>query len=248
MTSNSSPSESGGPRLSRKVADESKTSKASQEPDEPQVPRWDGVGPIDPDVVRRHESHLIGQIFHLIEANQSLETQVDRLSKATEIADILRGKGLTQGAFDIAAPKLNTSARGETAWTRVTEIVKRIAETDEATASELSEWLGIVRAEAVIADPAWLADTRTKVLAAEQTIAYLDEQTRELDALRSEKNSIMDGVGKLEQTIEDLWKAHNEKTTHIQRLETRLGRMWESIPYRVYKTLRRPFRGRDDGQ
>ncbi len=245
MTPNSMPSESGAPRLSRPLAD---ADEPSREDDKPKVPRWDGVGPIDPDVVRRHESHLIGQIFHLIEANQSLETQVDRLSKATEIADILRGKGLTQGAFDIARPKLTSTSRGESAWTRIGELVERIGSEDEALKNELSEWLGVAREEAVTADPAWMADTRTKLLAAEQTIAYLDEQTRELDALRREKNSIMDGVGKLEQTIEDLWKALNEKTTHIQRLESRLSRVWESFPYRIYKTLRRPFRGRDDGQ
>lgn len=239
----SMPSESGAPRLSRPLTSARDDGQADEA-----LPRWDGRGEIDPDVVRRHESHLVGQIYHLIEANQALETQVDRLSKATEIADILRGKGLTQGAFDIARPKLTSSPRGEAAWTHIGQLTARVEAQDPGLADELREYLGIVREEAVSADPAWLADTRTKLLAAEQTIAYLDEQTRELDALRREKNSIMDGVGKLEQTIEDLWKALNEKTTHIQRLESRLGRVWESIPYRIYKTLRRPFRGRDDGQ
>ena len=241
----SMPSESGAPRLSRPL-----TSSRSdgREPSQDELPRWDGDGEIDLDVIRRHESHLIGQIYHLIEANQALETQVDRLSKATEIADILRGKGLTQGAFDIARPKLTSSPRGEAAWTRIGELTAKVEVLDAELADELREWLGVVREEAVAADPAWLSDTRSKLLAAEQTVAYLDEQTRELDALRREKNSIMDGVGKLEQTIEDLWKALNEKTTHIQRLESRLGRVWETIPYRIYKTLRRPFRGRDDGQ
>lgn len=242
----SMPSESGAPRLSRPVGDRSDGQATPS--DDAALPRWDGAGPLDADVVRRHENHLIGQIYHLIEANQQLETQVDRLSKATEIADILRGKGITQGAFDIARPRLTSSPRGEAAWAHIGELTARVEALDPELADGLREWLGVVREEAVTADPAWLADTRSKLLAAEQTLAYLDEQTRELDALRREKNSIMDGVGKLEQTIEDLWKALNEKTTHIQRLESRLSRVWESIPYRIYKTLRRPFRGRDDGQ
>ena len=55
----------------------------------------------------------------------------------------------------------------------------------------------------------------------------------------------MDGVGRLEQTNEDLWKSLNEKTTHIQRLEAQLARIWNSAPYRVMSAVRRPFRKED---
>ena len=53
---------------------------------------------------------------------------------------------------------------------------------------------------------------------------------------------IMDGVERLEQTIEDLWKSLNEKTTHIQRLESQLHRVWGSAPYRLYRWIMKLLR------
>ncbi len=200
----------------------------------------------DAEAIRRHESHLVGQIYHLIEANQALEEQLHRLSKATEIADVLRGRRLTPDTFELPQPRVLPTPRGESAWLRIDELLRAMPD-DTAGLGELKQWLGVAREQGTSVDPDWLAHTRTRLLAAEQALAYLDEQTRDLDALRREKASIMDGVGKLEQNIEDLWKSLNEKTTHIQRLEKQLNRIWGSAPYRVWRGLRNPF-GRGGGQ
>ncbi len=157
----------------------------------------------DPDEVRRHEAHLVSQIYHLIEANQKLEEQVDRLAKVTEIAGLFREKGITRDTFQLAPP--------------------RIVERD---------------GQAQI-DPDWVADVRGRLIAAEQAIAFLDEQTRELDLLRREKDTIVDGAARLEQNIDDLWKSLNEKTTHIQRLEAQMRRMQESRYFRAWAAARR---------
>ncbi len=164
--------------------------------------------PRDPEEVARHEAHLVSQIYHLIEANQKLEEQLDRLSKVTAIAEIFRREKLTPDTFELPSPRL----------------VSRD---------------GTVQVEAD-----WLAEVRARLIAAEQAIAFLNEQTRELDLLRREKDAIVDGAARLEQTIDDLWKSLNEKTTHIQRLEGQLKRHWESRPYRLYSALRRLFGGR----
>lgn len=195
----------------------------------------------DPEEIRRHEAHLVGQIYHLIEANRRLEEQLDRLAKVTEIADIFRQKKISRDTFTMADPKLAASARAENAWSTLETILADLA--DHPRLGELREALGIIRVEGVHVDPDWQAETRLRLVAAEQAIAFLDEQSRELDLLRDEKNAIMDGVARLEQTIEDLWKSLNEKTTHIQRLEAQLAAIWKSLPYRVYKTLARPLRG-----
>lgn len=200
-----------------------------------------GGGSLDPEEVSRHEAHLVGQIYHLIEANKALEEQLHRLSLATEIGEILRGRGLTRDTYEFEAPSLVATARGESAWQRIDEIVEGLAEKGKK-GEGLKDCLRILRTESVAVDPDWLVEMKTRVLAAEQTVAFLEEQTREMDALRREKTSIMDGVGKLEQNIEDLWKSLNEKTTHIQHLEKRLKRIWSSFPYRVFNALRRPFR------
>jgi DNA repair exonuclease SbcCD ATPase subunit len=160
----------------------------------------------DAEEVARHEAHLVGQIYHLVEANQRLEEQLDRLGKVTAIAGLFRDRKITPDTFKLPLP--------------------RTVETD-----------GRVRV-----DPEWLADVRARLIAAEQAIAFLDEQTRELDLLRREKDAIVDGAARLEQNIDDLWKSLNEKTTHIQRLEGQLRRHWESRPYRLYAALRRMAR------
>ncbi|MCB9897285.1 MAG: hypothetical protein H6825_04715 [Planctomycetes bacterium] len=199
----------------------------------------------DPEEIRRHEAHLVGQIYHLIEANRRLEEQLDRLAKVTEIADIFRQKKISRDTFTMHEPRLAVSARAENAWIAIEAILSELG--DHPRLGDLRENLGIIRAEGVHVDPDWTAETRLRLVAAEQAIAFLDEQSRELDLLRDEKNAIMDGVARLEQTIEDLWKALNEKTTHIQRLEAQLAIIWRSLPYKVYKTLMRPLRGGGGG-
>lgn len=205
----------------------------------------DGAAARDPEEIRRHEAHLVGQIYHLIDANQKLEEQLDRLAKVTEIASIFREKKITRDTFEMDDPRLLAGGRAENAWNVVESVLGELGE--HPRLQELREALGVIRAEGLHVDSDWLADTRVRLVAAEQAIAFLDEQSRELDLLRDEKNNIMDGVGRLEQTIEDLWKALNEKTTHIQRLEGQLGRIWASIPYRAYKVLTLPFRRRGGG-
>ena len=157
----------------------------------------------DPDEIRRHEAHLVTQIYHLIEANQRLEEQVDRLAKVTEIAGLFREQGITRDTFQLTPPR----------------IVQRDGDT--------------------LVDPDWLADVRGRLIAAEQSIAFLNEQTRELDLLRREKDTIVDGAARFEQNIDDLWKSLNEKTTHIQRLEVQLRRIQETRAYRAWLALRR---------
>ena len=158
------------------------------------------------DEVRRHEAHLVSQIYHLIEANQKLEEQVDRLAKVTEIAGLFREKGITRDTYRLAPPRL------------------------------------VEREGVMQVDPDWLADVRVRLIAAEQAVAFLNEQTRELDMLRREKDAIVDGAARLEQNIDDLWKALNEKTTHIQRLEGQLQRIWGSRPYKLFDALRKSVR------
>lgn len=195
----------------------------------------------DPEEVRRHEAHLVAQIYHLIQANAKLEEQIDRLARVTEIADIFRQRKITRDTFELRPPLVVQAPEAAAAWSR---IEAALAEMPEGTPGlgELRNALGMIRAATPSVESDWLSEVRVRLVAAEQAIAFLDEQTRELDLLRDEKNNIMDGVGRLEQTIEDLWKSLNEKTTHIQGLEVQLERIWNSLPYRVLKVLRRPWR------
>lgn len=197
--------------------------------------------PRDPEEVARHEAHLVGMIYHLIEANQRLEEQVDRLGKVTEIAGLFREKRLTRDTFELVAPRLLVPTEAQQAWARIEAVLPRLAGSAEDIAA-LREALGMVRAHAWQCDGDWLSDLRTRLVAAEQAIAFLDEQTRELDMLRREKDNIVDGAQRLEQNIDDLWKALNEKTTHIQRLEGQLQRIWTSRPYRLLDVLRKSVR------
>jgi hypothetical protein len=160
----------------------------------------------DPAEVARHEAHLVAQIYHLIEANERLEEQLDRLARVTAIAELFREQRITHDTFALETPKVKQTEDGP------------------------------------VIDSDWLADVRNRLIAAEQAIAFLDEQTRELDLLRREKDAIVDGAARLEQNIDDLWKSLNEKTTHIQRLEAQLRRHWDSTPYRLYASLRRLLR------
>jgi len=157
----------------------------------------------DADEVRRHEAHLVSQIYHLIEANQKLEEQVDRLAKVTEIAGLFREKGITRDTYRLAPPRL------------------------------------VEREGVMQVDPDWLADVRVRLIAAEQAVAFLNEQTRELDLLRREKDTILDGATRLQGNIDDLWKSLNEKTTHIQRLEGQLRRIQDKFLYRAWSKLQK---------
>ena len=160
----------------------------------------------DPEEIARHEAHLVGQIYHLIDANQRLEEQIDRLAKVSAIAGLFRERRITPDTFELPEPRL------------------------------------VERGDDHVVDPDWLADVRGKLVVAEQALAFLDEQTRELDLLRREKDAIVDGAARLEQNIDELWKSLNEKTTHIQRLEGQLRRHWDSVPYRAWMALRRMVR------
>jgi predicted RNase H-like nuclease (RuvC/YqgF family) len=193
--------------------------------------------------VQRHEAHLVGQIYHLIEVNRKLEEQLDRLGKVTEIADLFREKGISRDTFTLPKPKTLIPAHVQLAWSAVEDAVNELPKGTEGLI-QLKDNLGVVRATDRDLSPDWLADVQLRMVAAEQAIAFLDETTRDLDLLMSEKNNIMDGVGRLEQTIEDLWKGLNEKTTHIQSLEKQIDRIWNRLPYRVLSALRRPFRRR----
>jgi hypothetical protein len=199
------------------------------------------LGTRDADEIRRHEAHLVSQIYHLIEANQKLEEQVDRLGKVTEIAELFREKRITRDTFELPAPRLSVPAPAQQAWARVEGLLERLAGDPDALA-QLRDALGVVRAHGWQGDPDWLADVRDRLIAAEQAVAFLNEQTRELDMLRREKDAIVDGAARLEQNIDDLWKALNEKTTHIQRLEGQLQRIWASRPYKLFDALRKSVR------
>lgn len=194
--------------------------------------------PRDPLEVARHEAHLVGMIYHLIEANQKLEEQVDRLSRVTEIAGLFREKRITRDTFDLAPPRLAVPPEAQQAWARIEALLGQV-QGERAVLAQLRECLGIVRAHGWQTDADWLADVRGRLVAAEQAVAFLNEQTRELDMLRREKDQIVDGAARLEQNIDDLWKALNEKTTHIQRLEGQLQRIWSSKPYRLWDTVRK---------
>jgi hypothetical protein len=198
----------------------------------------------DPEEVRRHESHLVSQIYHLIEANQKLEEQIDRLSKVTEIAALFRERRITPDTFELQAPSVVTTSQAQQAWS---QIEVRLNELPAGPAlAQLRDLLGLVRAADRQVDADWLADVRSRLIAAEQAIAFLNEQTREMDMLRREKDAIVDGAARLEQNIDDLWKALNEKTTHIQRLESQLQRIWESKPYRAFAAVRRGFKPKQE--
>ena len=204
-------------------------------------PEAHGHGERSPEEIRRHEAHLVGQIYHLIQANEALEEQLDRLARVTEIAELFREKRISRDTFELRPPELFVPAEVQAAWGRLEAYLAGLPEDTEGL-QPLREALGIVRSTAWAVDHDWLADVRVRLLAAEQAIAFLDEQTRELDQLRDEKSSIMDGVERLEQTIEDLWKSLNEKTTHIQRLESQLKRVWGSAPYRLYRWVMKLLR------
>ena len=202
------------------------------------VPPERRLAPRDPAEVARHEAHLVGMIYHLIEANQKLEEQVDRLGKVTEIAELFREKRITRDTFELPAPRLAVPAEAQQAWSRIEGALARLAG-DPAALAQLREALGVVRAHGWQGDPDWLADVRDRLIAAEQAVAFLNEQTRELDMLRREKDAIVDGAARLEQNIDDLWKALNEKTTHIQRLEGQIRRIYDTKAYRAWQALRR---------
>lgn len=191
--------------------------------------------------VARHEAHLVSQIHHLIEANVKLEERVDRLARVTEIADLFRQKRISRDTFELPPADMRMPADVQAAWSRSERVLASLPP-DSPVLTELKETLGIARSVPWTVDPTWMAEVRVRLLAAEQAIAFLDEQTRELDLLREEKTSILAGVARLEQTIEDLWKALNEKTTHIQRVESQLQRVWGSAPYRMLAGLRRLLR------
>jgi hypothetical protein len=201
----------------------------------------------DPLEIARHEAHLVGQIHHLIEANHLLEQQLNRLAKVTEIADLFREQRITRDTFQMPNPKTPGDERRQEVWGHIDRLLGELtgalkAEDGQEAAVEfekqLIEALDIARSSGLKVDPDWISDARTRLIAAEQAIAFLDEQTRELDLLRREKDSIVDGAGRLEQNIDDLWKSLNEKTTHIQRLEAQLQRIWNSPPYRAFDWLR----------
>ncbi len=194
----------------------------------------------DAEEVRRHESHLVSQIYHLIEANQKLEEQVDRLSRVTEIAALFRERRITPDTFELQPPSIISTAPAQQAWTRIEVLLDEMPA--GAALTQMRDLLGLIRSADRQVDADWLADVRRRLIAAEQAIAFLNEQTREMDMLRREKDAIVDGAARLEQNIDDLWKALNEKTTHIQRLESQLQRIWDSKPYRVFSAVRRGFK------
>ena len=198
--------------------------------------------PRDPQEVARHESHLVAQVHHLIRVNTKLEERLDRLAQVTEIADIFRQKKISRDTFELSPPELRVPADVAAAWSSVERILGHVPR-DLPGLEELESTLGVIRASAWMVDAEWFAEARVRLLAAEQSIAFLDEQSRELDLLREEKASILDGVERFEQTIEDLWKALNEKSTHIQRLEAQLKRIGGSGPDRVLDGLRRLLTG-----
>jgi len=207
----------------------------------PSQPPRERFAPRDPAEVARHEAHLIGQIHHLITANQRLEEQVDRLAKVTEIAELFRQQRITRDTFELPQPHLLVPPEAQQAWARIETLLPALGG-DPGALAGLREALGIVRTAGWQLGPDWIADVRSRLIAAEQSIAFLNEQTRELDMLRREKDSIVDGAARLEQNIDDLWKALNEKTTHIQRLESQLARIWASGPYRLWRLAKQSLR------
>ena len=62
--------------------------------------------PRDPEEVARHEAHLVGQIYHLIDANQRLEEQIDRLSKVSAIAGLFRDRKISSDTFELPEPRV----------------------------------------------------------------------------------------------------------------------------------------------
>lgn len=192
--------------------------------------------------VRRHEAHLVGQIYHLIDQNHRLEEQLDRLARVTEIANIFRQRKISRDTFELPPLRGRQSPQAEGTWAEIGRLVESLPQ-DHASTPKLLEALGLVRVQAWEADSDWLAETRGRLLAAEQAVAFLDEQSREMDLLKEEKDAIQDGASRLEQTIEDLWKALNEKTTHIQGLEAQLLRIRGSWLYRSFRRITRPLRG-----
>jgi len=194
----------------------------------------------DPDEIRRHERHLVAQIYHLIELNETLRKQVQRLDRVTELAALFREGGISRDTFEMPPPRVVVPPRGDQCWARVEELLEELPEGPVLT--ELKEQLGQLRVMGWVVDPDWIADTRNRLISAEQTLAFLEEQTREMDLLRQEKDAIVDGASRLQQTVDDLWKSLNDKTTHIRRLEQQLNKIWTSPPYRLFRVLTRPFR------
>jgi DNA gyrase/topoisomerase IV subunit A len=179
--------------------------------------------------------------------NHRLEQQLDRLAKVTEIADLFRERRITRDSFELPGPRAPGADTHAEVWGHIDRLLADLMgarktpgaeEVAEELEKQLAEALDVARASTLQVDPDWVADVRTRLIAAEQAIAFLDEQTRELDLLRREKDSIVDGAARLEQNIDDLWKSLNEKTTHIQRLEAQLQRIWNSPPYRAFDWLR----------
>lgn len=194
----------------------------------------------DPEQIRRHERHLVSQIYHLIEVNEALRQQVQRLDRVTELAALFRERGISRDTFEMHAPRVVMPPRAEQCWGRVEELVGRLP--DGETVTQLREQLGQLRVMGWGVDPDWLADTKNRLIAATQTLAFLEEQTREMDLLRQEKDAIVDGAARLQQTIDDLWKSLNDKTTHIRRLEQQLNKIWQSPPYKLFRMMTKPLR------
>lgn len=219
-----------------------------------------GIQQRDPEEIARHESHLIGQIHYLIEMNQGLGDQLERLSKVTEIASLFRDQRITPDTFKLPGPKAPSDERQKEVWEHIERLLADLLDAMEVgegaeaedrkkatdvLSKELAEALDVARASGMKISPDWISDLRSRLIAAEQAIAFLNEQTHELDLLRREKDSIVDGAARLEQNIDDLWKSLNEKTTHIQRLESQLQRIWNSPPYRAFDWLRSFVRRKD---
>ena len=100
----------------------------------------------DPDEVRRHEAHLVGQIYHLIEHNRRLEEQLDRLSRVTEIAELFRQRKISRDTFELPPPQGRQSPAAEAAWLEVRRLLLTLPEDHEILAP-LQEALGMIRAQ-----------------------------------------------------------------------------------------------------
>jgi len=196
----------------------------------------------DADEIRRHEAHLVAQIYYLIEQNHRLEEQLDRLAKVTEIAKLFRQRKISRDTFELPPLRGMIPSQAEQAWADIAHCLEDLPQ-DHAAMPKLRDALGMVRAMGWQADPDWLAEARGRLLAAEQAIAFLDEQSREMDLLKNEKANIQDGANRLEQTVEDLWKSLHEKTTHIQGLEAEVRNIKGTVAYRTYRWLTKPLRG-----
>lgn len=184
----------------------------------------------------------MAQIYYLIEQNHRLEEQLDRLAKVTEIAKLFRQRKISRDTFELPPLRGVIPSQAEQSWSDIAHCLEDLPQ-DHPAMPKLRDALGMVRAMGWQADPDWLAEARGRLLAAEQAIAFLDEQSREMDLLKNEKANIQDGASRLEQTVEDLWKSLHEKTTHIQGLEAEVRKVKGTLAYRTYRRMTRPLRG-----